>query len=71
MTSREDLINELTDKFNFEFHFVVEDIADWIIADRARIVEPLVKWKQADPYTVTRVPLKAIDETLKLAGVEQ
>ena len=47
------------------------DIAEWIINDRKRICEPLVRWRKADPYTKEgKYPEDAISETLKLAGEE-
>lgn len=46
-------------------------IADWVIADRKRIVEPLVKYKNKYSYRWVRVGTdKLIDETLTLAGVK-
>lgn len=48
-----------------------KELADFIIADRKRITEPLVKLNKCyGKYTFERAKIvdKAIDETLKLAG---
>lgn len=48
-------------------------IADFILADRRRIVEPLVKFNSQEPVGQRKWKIGmiyAIDETLKLAGIE-
>lgn len=47
-------------------------IADFILADRKRIVEPLVKYYENDrePDYDGAIAQDAIDEAIKLAGVE-
>lgn len=50
-----------------------EDIADFIIADRARIVEPLLKKytdEERDTYGSFDLLYNDVQETLKRAGVE-
>lgn len=69
------------EQFGKEEHDIWYRIADHIIADRARIVEPLVKFKNGfssllwlsrnkDNYCGTDVFCNAIDKTLKLSGVK-
>lgn len=41
-----------------------ENLADWVIADRERIVAPLNRWITDSKYP----SYKAVQETLKLAG---
>lgn len=81
MTEREKLIEDLKEICKVEkldkdglpyedYEWAEDKIADFILADRKRIVHPLIKWKKEmnstgkwpDPY-------EAIDETLKLAGI--
>lgn len=48
-------------------------IADWVLADRRRILEPLMYWKKEYRGTTEEIsyPLfKSICETLKNSGVE-
>lgn len=80
--AREELIKELKliiiNEYNPDLNINCpnyEKLANFIIADRARIVEPLVKYKddckEIWSWTIPREETdKAIDETLKLAGVE-
>lgn len=42
-------------------------LADFILQDRARIVQPLVKYKKRYPYNNRKI--KCIDQTLSNAGV--
>lgn len=74
--TREELIEELTQKgvcFSLEN---VETLADWVIADRARICAPLVKVQSAhegyhnviDGYEEKN---EAINEALQLAGIQE
>lgn len=68
MTERERLIKFIKPKCVNDT--VGLELVDWILADRKRIVEPLVKIKNGRS-TIEKFPLKmirAIDETLKLAG---
>ncbi len=53
-----------------ELHINLDLIADWVIKDRARIVEPLVKYKKGKAWGNTFI-CEAIDETLKLAGLSE
>lgn len=72
MTEREKLIEELEEMTKDEGDICLECIADFILEDRKRIVEPLVKLgslKTQQPPTKEKL-IYAIDETLKLAGVE-
>lgn len=59
-------LEELTEKF-------FSDIADKFLADRARIVEPLVKHKHNKKHDLKYADivyhLVAIDEAIKLSGV--
>lgn len=68
MTQREELIDRITQILaHREPEYFIEDLADFILADRARIIAPLVKAKnnKLEPYV-----WDAIDEVLKLAGVD-
>lgn len=70
MTAKERLVNELKE-IKYKYDMETEDIADFILADRARIVAPLVKFKTKYPELYTGFGEEAvnnIDETLKLAG---
>ena len=83
MTERERLIEELSKRglrlgaiktLNTAESIIVfrASMADFIINDRKRICEPLVKWRKADPYTKEgKYPEDAISETLKLAGQQE
>jgi hypothetical protein len=44
-------------------------LADWVIEDRKRIVEPLVNYREGKSMGITCDSTWAIDETLKKAGV--
>lgn len=70
MTEREKLIDELSKTIMVEIALSgqvdVEKIADFIEADRKRIVAPLVKHLEG-PID-DNAKCEAIDETLRLAG---
>ena len=67
MNEREKLIEELQkDAARFNEPYLYGHVADFIIADRKRIVEPLVIIKKSDLYLASAE--KPINETLKLAG---
>lgn len=73
MTERERLIKQIS-KIRCESSDGYEEcyecaglLADFILADRLRIVDPLMIIKQG---TMTNYTKKAIEETLKRAGVE-
>lgn len=78
-TEREKIIEHfkkalLTSEKGYLYAIDLDIISDFILADRKRIVEPLVKIK--DPYSdrgwsilFDRNMTKSIDETLKNAGV--
>lgn len=76
--AREELIKELKliiiNEYNPDLNINCpnyEKLANFIIADRARIIEPLVKWRKDNPMIGNfRNCIEAIDETLKRAGVE-
>lgn len=63
-----ELVRELREKFSHGEDFSYSNVAYFIIADRARIVAPLVKYKKVG-YSHESAD-DAIDETLKLAGVK-
>lgn len=73
LNSREELVKELRDIGMVSF---VHQVADFIIKDRERIVEPLVKHKKFLGYDAydwkhkVLVRTECIDETLKNAGIE-
>lgn len=81
MTQREELINKIvsimTEKPYLEPTInTASVIADFILTDRARIVEPLVEYKTdfisrffLKQWQLLQVS-KTIDETIKLAGVK-
>ncbi len=83
MTQREKLIKELSEVnkqwLNSEGSLVWgEYLANWVLADRARIVEPLVRHKNlilkvlgTSSWDEKDAPYNAIDESLKLAGIEK
>ena len=72
MTERERLIREIKTITKNATDLDCGFIADFIINDRKRICEPLVKWRKADPYTKEgKYPEDAISETLKLAGQKE
>lgn len=51
---------------------IADDIADFIIKDRQRIVQPLVKYKDSiGSYWGKDYSDKVTEETLKLAGLEK
>lgn len=79
MSNRDELIKELENKIcrSASIEANISYLADFIIEDRNRIVQPLVKYKSdvklwdrrgwgLDSHTISD---EAIDETLKLAGV--
>lgn len=78
MTKREELIKELTEMgYNSIPQSYIGKLADWVIADRARIVAPLVKYRSkkygcSDKGIMDSIKhnTKAIDQALKLAGVD-
>lgn len=70
MTERERLIKDLHLMFD-PIGLCCSDIADYIIADRARIVQPIAKLDKS-LYKLGKFTLdtgKAIEETLKNAGI--
>ena len=67
MTERENLIKVLRHKSGSDKQLHIEDVADFILADRKRIVEPLVKVMLG--RIDDNATFDAIQETLKLAGV--
>jgi hypothetical protein len=78
MTQRDELIKELIEKYIPESvkgkNMVADCIADFIIADRKRIVEPLKTTKELISQSINShnkqcvLSFNAIDETLRLAG---
>lgn len=71
INAREALVKELIK--NLPSLPKVDDIVDFIIADRKRIVEPLIKWQNdsnALPGEFVSAR-NAITETLKRAGIEK
>lgn len=81
MNERELLTVEIKVKWPHVGVGLCEEFAKYVIADRARIVEPLVKFKNGfssllwlsrnkDNYCGTDVFCNAIDKTLKLSGVK-
>lgn len=75
MTTREELVKELNklpviSYATYPDEWGLEIIADFIISDRKRIVEPLVKFKKYRYNRGSNVN-SAIDEILKNAGIEQ
>jgi len=71
MDEREKLVKELetTLPCDWERRIHVETVADFILEDRKRICEPLVKYNnKVKPYPYW---IDAIDQTLKNAGLEQ
>ena len=79
---KEELVKELFSKFTTgdsgcDVHF--DDLADWVLTDRKRIVEPLIKYK--NEYYIGRDFIgrgmsihpaeEALISTLKNAGVEE
>ena len=67
MTERKKLIEELEFMTKDSGDTCFECIADFILADRKRIVKPLVKFKNKG-YSGGTFANNAIDQTLKLAG---
>lgn len=69
---REELVKELKIRLPFVGNSDIDQICKFIEADRARIVEPLVRCKDYMQNQNNLWPTyeSAIDETLKLAGVE-
>ena len=78
MNARQELIRELHDKiceckgkfYDYEHEFNMLDImklADFILEDRKRTVEPLSK---IDMSKYDNAPFEAIRKTLKNAGIE-
>lgn len=82
MSTREELIKELEEKFRLARNIAEWDLseefdyfgglADFIIEDRKRIVEPLVKARNSKWLTEIEDPIirEGIDQTLNNAGVE-
>lgn len=79
MSERERLVEEIIKTFGVQADgktrplATPENLADFILADRRRIVEPLVEYKQkyfneGDGWGYTDTDV-TIDETLKRAGV--
>lgn len=77
MTQREELIKELRSTISNGGLYGLtiwqsKVVADFILADRKRIVEPLVKWKESHTGKIIESwpehPVTSIRETLKLAG---
>ncbi len=78
MNAKEKLVEELNLKLrNNLSDFRIEEIAEFILADRKRIVEPLVKFNNNMELGITRehfeqdvmVAMRAIKETLNNAGM--
>lgn len=69
MTERERLIKELDNKLGYLTPYQLRITADFILEDRKRIVEPLVKLRE-DGFPGNFSINQAIDETLKNVGVE-
>lgn len=75
VSEREKLIQELDIKFGHIFLTCTthdEMLADFILADRKRIVEPLVKYKlliELKLVTNKRFVDESIDKTIKIAGI--
>lgn len=72
MNAREDIIRQLQEIAPYSLKGITGDkaaeiVADFIIADRKRIVEPLVKLKEC--YITNHETKEAIDETKKRAGL--
>lgn len=67
MTEREKLIEELNKKYGQQFPMYVDRVAEILIADRLRVVEPLVKYIK-DGNSGGTLAMKAMNQTLKLAG---
>lgn len=81
---REELIKELEEKFRLSRNIAEWDLseefdyfgglADFIISDRKKVVEPLVKFNTQEPVGQRKWRIGmiyAIDQTLKNAGIEQ
>ncbi len=70
MGTKEELVKELK-KIRVEHSglYVTEHIADFILADRKRIVEPLVAVRK-EWFPVDTDVVNAIKETLKRAGID-
>lgn len=70
MSEKEKLINELSClKFGHIHHLskdAVKAVAEFVISDRARIVEPIIEFRRDFPNGITMVD--AIDESLRRAG---
>lgn len=73
MDERNKLIKELN-KFGFDDTLNccvdVKDIADFILADRRRILMPLIEWKNSEFYEDGEYIKDIIEETFKLSGIE-
>lgn len=83
--TRDDLIKELNN-FSYHnskkcslpkdrVSLCAECLADFILEDRKRIIKPLIDFREdyvtgGEPWSITGAH-EAIDETLKLAGVDQ
>lgn len=70
MKTREDLINKLKIQFTDGDSGFASDLADFIIADRKMIVEPLIDLVDKWGIGYIGETEMAIQETLERAGVE-
>lgn len=69
VNAKSELIRVIMAKFKINL-FMCEELVDFILADRKRICEPLVKeWDE--PYHTMQELADAINETLKLAGLNE
>lgn len=71
-TEREKLIEELISVGGLDYIKQAEEIADFMLEDRKRIVKPLINYQTSppeNPYEKNGF-IYAINETLKNAGVE-
>lgn len=79
MSEREKLIEDLIKLNPLSMRKECEETADFIISDRKRIVEPLVKAYSPNMERVTKINLlsrltnilNGVEETLKLAGLQK
>lgn len=78
MTTRNELITILSQDYNINL-FMSEELADFILEDRKRILEPIkesrrfynnVKFGTVSPDKMVNELVYSIEATLKLAGVE-
>ena len=59
MNEKEKLIQKLESEYGQQFPMYIDRVADMLIADRLRVVEPLVKWYETESDYAW---LKAIDQ---------